>query len=198
MKKPNSAEEYLEMHPKFEEKLSKLRAIILSTELEETIKWNAPVYTVNSNNVTGLGAFRNHYSVWFFNGVFLNDEQSLLVNAQEKTKALRQFRFEKDTLINTDVVLSYIREAIQNQKLGKELKAERVKKSVSIPEVLETALNKNTLLLKAFNALSQSKQREYCEYIETAKREATKLSRLDKIVPLILIGKGLHDKYKKC
>jgi len=34
------------------------------------------------------------------------------------------------------------------------------------------------------------------EYISEAKREETKMKRLDKITPLILEKKGLYDKYK--
>jgi len=36
------------------------------------------------------------------------------------------------------------------------------------------------------------------EYIETAKREATKTSRLEKIKPMILQAVGSNDKYKNC
>ena len=41
-------------------------------------------------------------------------------------------------------------------------------------------------------------QREYADYIESAKREATKITRLEKIIPLIEKGIGLNDKYKNC
>ncbi len=39
---------------------------------------------------------------------------------------------------------------------------------------------------------------EYYNYIIEAKKEATELSRLEKIKPNILKGSGLHDKYKNC
>lgn len=198
MTKAKTVEEYIELHPHFEDKLSELRAIILSTELKECLKWSAPVYTLGSKNVLGLGAFKNHYGIWFFNGVFLKDEQNLLINAQESTKALRQMRFEKETVINKAVVLHYIQEAIENQKLGKELKPQRHRKPVVIPVELQDALNVNKALYAAFKALTPGKQREYCDHIETAKRDATKQSRLGKILPLILKGVGLHDKYKNC
>jgi uncharacterized protein YdeI (YjbR/CyaY-like superfamily) len=86
MKKVNSVEEYIEVNSHFGEALMLLRQIINSTELEETLKWSAPVYTLNSKNVLGLGAFKNHFGIWFFNGVFLKDEKQLLSVAQEKTK----------------------------------------------------------------------------------------------------------------
>lgn len=199
MKKVSSVEEYIENNSHYAEALTLLREILNTTELEEAIKWSAPVYTLNGKNVVGLGAFKKHFGIWFFNGVFLKDEQQVLVNAQEnKTKALRQMRFESIEAINKNIVLSYVKEAIENQKLGKEIKPDRSKKDTIIPKELKLELEKDTTLKTAFNNLSPSKQREYCEHIATAKREATKQSRLEKIKPMILQNKGLHDKYKNC
>ena len=199
MKKTHSVEEYIEENAHFSEALTLLRDIINSTELEETVKWSAPVYALNKKNVIGLGAFKKHFGIWFFNGVFLKDEHKLLVNAQEnKTKALRQMRFTSVSEIDKNIGLSYIKEAIENQKLGKEIKPERKGKSVIIPEELQKALNENSVLSEAFKILTPGKQREYCDHIATAKREATKLTRLEKIKPMIIQGVGLHDKYKNC
>ena len=199
MKKVNSVEEYIETHDNFSEELTFLRDIINSTEMEETLKWSAPVYTINDKNVVGLGAFKNHFGIWFFNGVFLKDEQNLLVNAQEgKTKALRQMRFSLINDINKHTVLHYVKEAITNQKAGKEIKPDRTKKETIIPIELQQALDNDLNYAEAFDILSLGKQREYCEHITTAKRDATKLSRLEKIKPMILSGVGLHDKYKNC
>ncbi|MCL6294712.1 YdeI/OmpD-associated family protein [Jejuia spongiicola] len=197
MKKTYSVEEYIEENTHFSEALSILRNIINTTELEETVKWNAPVYTLNNKNVIGLGAFKKHFGIWFFNGVFLEDKQNLLVNAQEeKTKALRQMRFESVKEIDKNIVLAYVKEAIENQKLGKEVKPDRSKKETIIPQELKAILASE--LKTSFESLSAYKQREYCEYISSAKREATKQTRLEKIKPMILQGVGLNDKYKNC
>ena len=199
MKKVNSVEEYIESNAHWVEALTQLRDIIQETELVETLKWSAPVYTINGKNVVGIGAFKNHFGIWFFNGVFLKDEQHVLVNAQEgKTKALRQWRFTSLNDINKPLVLAYIKEAIENQKLGKEIKSEKKGNHVVIPSELEDGLKLNTNLNQGFKALSPYKQREYAEYIDTAKREATKQIRLEKITLMILQGVGLHDKYKNC
>ena len=199
MKKVNSVEEYIESNAHWVVALTQLRDIIQETELVETLKWSAPVYTINGKNVVGIGAFKNHFGIWFFNGVFLKDEQHVLVNAQEgRTKALRQWRFTSLNDINKPLVLAYIKEAIENQKLGKEIKSEKKGNHVVIPSELEDALKLNTDLNQSFKALSPYKQREYAEYIDTAKREATKQIRLEKITLMILQGVGLHDKYKNC
>jgi uncharacterized protein YdeI (YjbR/CyaY-like superfamily) len=199
MKKVNSVEEYIEVHETWIEPLNILRDMLNSTELEETIKWNAPVYTLQGKNVVGLGAFKHHFGIWFFNGVFLKDEYDLLVNAQEgKTKGLRQMRFSSADEMDKKKILAYVKEAIQNQKLGKEVKVERSKKKTVIPDLLKRELVEDADLKLSFNKLTNYKQREYCEYIDTAKREATKLSRLERIKPMILHGMGLYDKYKNC
>ena len=199
MKKVSSVEEYIEYNSHFQEALNILRNIMLKTELEETIKWNAPVYSLDSKNVIGLGAFKNHFGVWFFNGVFLKDEYNLLINAQEgKTKALRQMRFENASEIDENKVLSYVKEAIENQRSGKEIKPEKSSKETIIPIELQEVLNQDSKLKTNFLNLSPYKQREYGEYIISAKRDATKQTRLDKIVPMINDGVGLNDKYKNC
>jgi len=128
----------------------------------------------------------------------LKDENKLLVNAQEKTKALRQMRFTNINEIDKDLVLAYVKEAIENQRLGKEKKPERKKKDIIISFELQKELNSNMALNVAFKGLTPGKQREYCEHIESAKRDATKKSRLEKIKPMIIEGVGLHDKYKNC
>jgi uncharacterized protein YdeI (YjbR/CyaY-like superfamily) len=84
-----------------------LRNLITSTELAETIKWHARTYCLDSKNVIGLGAFKHHIALWFFQGVFLKDKYKLLINAQlGKTKALRQMRFESKNDIDEALVLA--------------------------------------------------------------------------------------------
>ena len=199
MQKIYSVEEYIEINPHYSKELTLLRNVINSTELEETVKWSMPTYCLNGKNVLGIGAFKNHFCLWFHQGVFLNDKHNLLINAQEnKTKALRQMRFETEKDINKAIVLSYVQEAIENQRLGREVKPQRKTKAIIIPEELESKLKANAVLNSSFKALTPGKQREYCEYISEAKREATKQKRLEKITPMIINGVGLHDKYKNC
>ncbi|WP_456439921.1 YdeI/OmpD-associated family protein [Psychroserpens sp.] len=198
MKKVNSVEEYIEINSHFGEALILLRDIINTTQLNESVKWSAPVYDLNGKNIVGLAAFKHHFGIWFFNGVFLKDKQNLLVNAQEKTKALRQMRFKSIDDIDENIVLAYVKEAIENQKLGKEIKPVRNTKPLVIPEELNQVLKAQSDLNDSFKKLTPGKQREYCSYIADAKREATKQTRIKKITPMILDGVGLHDKYKNC
>ncbi|WP_025665504.1 YdeI/OmpD-associated family protein [Aquimarina megaterium] len=196
MQKNKSVEEFISKNEEWKEALEILRSIMLTTEMKETIKWGVPVYTVNDKNVIGIGAFKSYVGIWFYQGVFLEDKAKKLLNAQEgKTKGLRQWRFNSTDDIDKKLILQYVTEAIRNQKDGKEIKPER-SKTIEIPSELLTALNANDNLKKSFEQLTPFKQREYSEYIATAKREATRISRLEKINPMILDGIGLNDKYR--
>ncbi|WP_271768031.1 YdeI/OmpD-associated family protein [Aquimarina algiphila] len=196
MQKNKSVEEFIIKNKNWKGALEVLRSIVLSTELKETIKWGVPVYTINNKNVIGLGAFKSYVGIWFFQGVFLKDVSNALVNAQEgKTKGLRQWRFNSVNDIDKDLVLQYIQEAIQNQKDGKEIKPTK-SKDVKFPLELSNALKSDSDFKQCFEQLTPFKQKEYVEYIATAKREATKLSRLEKIIPMINRGIGLNDKYR--
>lgn len=179
------------------EEMDLLRSIIAKTELVEMTKWGGPTYTINNKNVVGIGGFKSYVAVWFWNGVFLKDEKKVLVNANEGvTRALRQWRFtsKSEILENEKLILQYMNEAIANEKAGLAIKPE--KKAPIISELLQSALDSDAGLAKAFNAFSPYKQREFLEYIESAKREETKISRMEKIRPMILDNIGLNDKYK--
>ncbi|RYJ42905.1 YdeI/OmpD-associated family protein [Flavobacterium beibuense] len=177
------------------EELELLKSIINKTPLTETTKWGGIVYTYNDKNVLGIGGFKNFFTIWFFKGVFLKDEKGVLVNANEgNTKSLRQWRFTSTEEVNEKEVLKYINEAIEVEKAGLEIKPE--KRETVIPEYLQEELDNSTALKAAFEQLTPFKQREYAEFIETAKRDATRLSRMEKIKPMILNGIGLNDKYR--
>ena len=179
----------------WETELELLRDIIAKTQLLATTKWGGEVFTFNGKNTIGIGGFKNYFTIWFFNGVFLNDDQNVLVNAQEGvTKSLRQWRFYSAAEINEKAILSYIDEAINNEKLGRKLAP--IKKQTIISDFLKNELKANLELKKSFEKLTPGQQREYLEYIDTAKREETKITRMEKIKPMILSGIGIHDKYK--
>ena len=145
-----------------------------------------------------ISRFKNHFGLGFFNGIFLKDPKKVLINVQEgKTQAMRHWRFKSIGEIDPPTIVVYINEAIENEKKGLRLIPEKKKKSeLIIPKLLKDALDINPKMEKAFNTLSPYKQRDYAEYISSAKQEKTKLTRLEKIIPMINQGIGLNDKYR--
>ncbi|WP_299709530.1 YdeI family protein [uncultured Tenacibaculum sp.] len=189
---------YISNTEKWTQELTLLRSFLLELELEETIKWGIPAYVYKGKNIMGMSAFKNYLGLWFHQGVFINDEYNVLMNAQEgKTKAMRQWRFHSIKELDKVKIQNYALQAMKNVELGKEIKPTRNKKPLEIPQLLQDQFDANEELKSKFESFSLSKQREFTEYITSAKREATKISRLEKIIPMILNNIGLNDKYRK-
>lgn len=186
---------YAKEHP-FRDGIAQLRELALQSGAQEDYKWSFPVYTLEGKNVFGICKFKNHFGVWFFNGVFLKDPKNVLENAQEgKTKGMRHWKFHSVDQIDEKGVLAYMLESLANQEKGLEIKVEKTKK-VHIPKLLQVELDKNSALKTAYDQFTPYKQKEFCEHITEAKQEKTKLRRLEKILPMIENGTGLNDAYR--
>ncbi len=198
MKRYKTVDDYISNAGDWQSELEQLRGILQSTPLVEEVKWGAPCYTHNGKNVVGLAAFKGWVCLWFHQGALLKDPSEVLVNAQEgKTKALRQWRMTSARDIKPGIIKRYVNEAIGLVDAGKEIKAERGK-AIAMPDELSKALRRYKGATAGFRSLTPGKQREYTEYIATAKRDDTKQKRIDKVLPMIAAGVGLNDKYRNC
>jgi len=191
-------EQFMEKYPENKEVLVKLREIIKKTELKETIKWGIPTYTIDNKNCIGMGTFKSYVGLWFFQGVFLKDKAKVLLNAQEgKTRGMRQMRFQSVTDIDEVLLLAYISETIENHLKGLRIQPVKKDEKLLIPSILKQEFDKNQNLKTCFELFSKAKKREFVAYLNEPKKEATKINRLTKIIPLILQKMGLNDAYKK-
>ncbi|MGB0850577.1 MAG: YdeI/OmpD-associated family protein, partial [Bacteroidia bacterium] len=169
-------------HDKYQ---SELKELLSTEELNDILaKANKPTQ-INNNQAKHI---RN----------ILKDEMKVLSNAQDgKTKAMRHWKFRKQEKIDIDLVKTYVLESIDNHKNGKEVIV-KIDTTYETPPLLLDALNNNDSLNSSFYGLTPGRQKEYANYITEAKQDTTKQKRLIKITPMILEGKGLHDKYRKC
>ena len=196
MMRAKSVEEYLDGLEQWHDEMVRLREILLSTELEEAVKWGAPAYTLNGKLLVGIAAFKSHFALWFHQGALLKDPDKVLINAQEgRTKALRQWRFSSKKEIRVRAIKAFVKEAIELERAGKRITADRSKPVITPPQ-LKAALAKDKKAKSGYEGLSKGKQREYADYISEAKREETKQKRLAKVLPMLAAGQGLNDKYR--
>lgn len=197
MKRYKTVDDYIANAEHWQPELVRLREILQSTKLVETVKWGSPCYTHNDKMLVGLGGFKSYVGLWFFQGALLTDKDNVLINCQEgRTKAMRQWRFESMKDIKVRTIKAYVKEAIELADLGQEIKPDR-NKPVVVPPELKQALSKNRKAQSAFKALTRGRQRDYADYITDAKRAETKAKRLEKIMPMIEEGIGMNDKYRK-
>ena len=145
----------------------------------------------------GIAGFKSYFGLWFHQGALLKDQKKVLMNAQEgRTKALRQWRMQTAKDIRPTIIKSYVREAIKLAKEGRQIAPSR-KKPLLVPAELKKALDANRQASENFKNMRLGLQTEYADYITDAKRADTKLRRLEKIMPMIKAGSGLHDKCRQ-
>lgn len=177
------------------EELGLLRDIVLDCGLEEEVKWGVPCYTFQNKNVLIISAFKEYCSLSFFKGVLLMDDQTLLVSPGPNSQAVRYFKFTSCDDINkkADIIRTYIFEALEIERAG--LKVPIQKNPEPVPEELEAFFEDDPALKMAFEALTPGRQRGYILYFSAPKQSKTKISRIEKCIPLIMEGIGFYDRY---
>jgi uncharacterized protein YdeI (YjbR/CyaY-like superfamily) len=187
-------DDFLSRAKKWQDELTKLRALALSCGLTEELKWGKPCYTFEGSNVVILLGFKEYCAVLFCKGALLQDAKEILVRPTENTQAARQARFTKsaDIVKNQATLKTYIREAMEVEKAGLEVPYKDISEH-KVPEEFQNRLDKSPKLKTAFKALTPGRQRAYLLHFSSAKQSKTRESRIEKCEPQILAGKGLDD-----
>jgi uncharacterized protein YdeI (YjbR/CyaY-like superfamily) len=99
--------------------LTELRRLALLSQLQEEIKWGAPVYTWNGKNIISVSALKSYAVLGFFKGVLLKDPEGLLVQ-QGRIQEGRIMTFTDLTEVHKRAawIATYIEEAIEIERSG--------------------------------------------------------------------------------
>jgi uncharacterized protein YdeI (YjbR/CyaY-like superfamily) len=159
------------------------------TEIIEDFKWNVPVFS-KKELVCGFAAFQKHVSITFFKGAKLSDKHQLF-SGDCNAKHTRTIKFYNISEIDKNQLFDYFKEAFLLGEAG--LKKIENNKEIAIPELLQKALNKNELAKKNFENMAYTYQKEYALQISGAKKEVTKLKRLEKIILSLEKNLKMHE-----
>ncbi len=99
---------------RFQAELTALRALLLQTELVETLKWRQPCYTHNGGNVVMIYALKDTVAMGFLKGVLLPDPEGNLRAPGANSQSSRWIGVEgvADIAARRDILLAYINAAI--------------------------------------------------------------------------------------
>ena len=178
------------------EELQQLRRVILDCGLTEELKWSAPCYTYKDKNVLMLSALKEFAAIGFFKGSLLKDTDGILSAPGENSQAARYLKITdaRQVIEKEKVIKAYIFEAVEVEKAG--LKVKFKKNPEPVPDELEDKFAEDPVLKVAFKTLTPGRQRGYILYFSQPKQSKTRASRIEKCIPKIMNGEGLHDKYK--
>lgn len=202
MPKNTAVDDYIASKEPFaQEILAHLRDVIhtAAPDIIETIKWRQPCFEHNGL-VCAVAAFKKHVSFSFFKGQLLNDSEGIF--SPSDNNELTALKFSSLAEIPANHILKrYIQQAIalnSANKLKKKVTPRKDKSELVVPEDLAMALAKIPSAQSIFNDFSYSKQKDYIEWLNSAKRESTRASRLTTAVAWITEGKARNWKYENC
>lgn len=177
------------------QELAKLRKIVLDCGLNEELKWSQPVYTLDENNIILITAFKEYCCISFFKGALLKDENNILSKQGENVQSARIVKFTdvREIIELENVLKNYIYEAVEIEKSGLKVELKNVS-DYEIPVELENKFVENESFRNAFFTLTPGRQKGYILHFSQPKQSATRTARIEKFIPQIFMGKGLHDR----
>ena len=164
-------------------------------DVEETVKWSMPAYTLGGKIVLITAAFKAHLALNFWRGQELRGDGA-------NTDAMGQFGKIKSLAdLPPDKELDrLIREAAE---LAKSAPAPRKTKHAPKPAPglhpeFAAALAKAPQARAVLDSFPPSAQRDYFEWIAEAKQDATRQKRIATAIEWLGEGKRRHWKYQNC
>ena len=142
-----------------------------------------------------LSALKESVVVSFFRGAELADPQSVLEKPGKNSRFSRYIRFTNANEVTSlkNVVVDYVREAVELEKSGKKAAASN-HADPTYPDELTEMFRSNPDVQKAFALLTPGRQRGYLIHFSSAKQSKTRMSRIEKCMPRILDGKGWNER----
>ena len=164
-------------------------------EVEETLKWSAPAFTVDGKILLMMAAFKAHAALNFWRGQELRGSEA-------SADAMGQFGrltsvadlppdAELDALIRQSVELAATAPAPRKVK-------HEPKPPAELHPEFAAALDANPKAKAILDGFAPSARRDYLDWIAEAKQDATRAKRIATAVEWLAEGKKRHWKYESC
>jgi uncharacterized protein YdeI (YjbR/CyaY-like superfamily) len=180
--------------------LQHLRKLVHQTvpEAGEAIKWGMPFFVHAGENLCSMAAFNEHAAFGFWKAHMMKDPKKILAGHERSAMGQLGRLTSTEDLPADAVLISYLKQAAKLNEDGvKWTPAPEEKKPASVPPYLKKALTGNAAAKKAFGAFTPAQRRDYVEWLEEAKTEATRERRLATALEWMAEGKTRNWKYQK-
>lgn len=171
-----------------------------NSHVTETIKWGMPHFEYGGKILCGMASFKEHCALNFRLASQMEDPHKLMQKRGEKTGMgnFGAIRSTKD-LPSQAILIQYIREAIAltDEGVGVPGRKTPARREMKVPDDFAVLLKKDKTAWKNFTGFSYSRQKDYLEWITSAKTPQTRERRMATAVQWLHEGKGLNWKYEK-
>jgi uncharacterized protein YdeI (YjbR/CyaY-like superfamily) len=147
-----------------------------------------------------MAAFKQHCAFGFWKASRLNDPQGLLKGSDEEASAGSFGRLNSlADLPSDEALIGFVHQMIAINESGvKEVKKPAAPKTeLPMPADFGKLLEGSSSAIEHFVNFSPSKKREYLEWFEEAKSDATREKRMQQALEWIVEGKSRNWKYQK-
>jgi uncharacterized protein YdeI (YjbR/CyaY-like superfamily) len=164
-------------------------------EAKETMKWSFPHFDYKGM-LCGMASFKRHCAFGFW-------KQSLMEESnfpQKKAMGSLGRITSLDDLPDDKTLTAMVKEAVKLNDEGVKVKKPAKtaeKKELVVPDDLRGALLKNKKANETFDKFTYSHRKEYIEWIEEAKTDATREKRLATTIEWLSEGKARNWKYQR-
>jgi uncharacterized protein YdeI (YjbR/CyaY-like superfamily) len=166
-------------------------------QVEETMKWSMPHFDYKGI-MCGMAAHKQHCSFGFWQG-----SELALENGRREVEGMGHFGriTSLSDLPDDETLIGYVRTAVELKDAGVEKpKAPAPKKKraeLDVPDYFAAALRTNKKAQQTFDGFSYSHRKEYVQWVNEAKRDETRESRLATAIEWLAEGKPRNWKYER-
>jgi uncharacterized protein YdeI (YjbR/CyaY-like superfamily) len=187
--------EYIDGLGVWRAELEALRPVLLRAGLAEEFKWRKPCYTHEGSNIVIFQPFKELCALLFFKGALLQDPEGALKEQGENTRsALRlEFRSVEDVSAAKRTIAALVQDAISVEQAGLSVPKRADTDDGPYPEELIMLLDADPGLSEAWERLTPGRRRGWLLHFNGAKQSKTRIARIERAMPRILEGFGMHD-----
>ncbi len=174
--------------------LEHVRAVVHAAcpEVEETMKWSRPHFLYHGL-LCGMSAFKAHCALGFWKGELLEQSDASAMGQFGRITSIKDLPSKRE-------LSAIVKRAMKLNEDGTAAPArpKATPKAFTVPPYLLEALASRPAAGAQFENFSPGKKREYVEWLEDAKTDATRLRRMEQALEWIAEGKARNWKYENC
>jgi uncharacterized protein YdeI (YjbR/CyaY-like superfamily) len=165
-------------------------------DIEEDIKWSMPFFCYKGEPICSMAAFKSHcsFGFWRYKDIVGGKYEDGMGQFGKLTSL-------KD-LPPSETLAGYIRKAMALNETAVKSKRARAasKPAPTVPDDLavQFGMKKHAVARKVYESFPPGAQREYVEWINEAKTDATRQKRIASTLEWLAEGKRRNWKYESC
>jgi uncharacterized protein YdeI (YjbR/CyaY-like superfamily) len=159
--------------------------------VEEAIKWGMPHFVYRGKNIAGMAAFKAHCAVMIHGD---GRQETEGMGSYGKIASLADLPSDAELVAKLQAAMARID---RGEKEPWREAPPKPKQAIAVPQDMSAALAANPAAGQYWDGLAPSHRYEYLQWITEAKRDETRVKRLNKAIEWLAEGKRRNWKYER-